>query len=361
MLSVCSPFDRSPPISCHILTDLARSHFPFLSLTISLTVPKTTHSSPNPLGSSASFLSVSHSNIIAHPFPSSTRVSRPPFAPQRQHHSPSDQHTVQPPATSFYLPATSASTSALTDINQPFSSTFSSTSSNPSSMIVSALSFYDPAQASSIPDHPNPRWDAPFDPSFTDSEHTSLIPRASVFQPATASISHESFPSLHSNTPFSRSSQFQAQSQHLAAQHRQSVLSGRPRRRRHPTELESQVQSLSTNHGHDQGRIVQEQREAESQVRHLLSYNLLLFHLYQSWHVFSIVFRLKNAMLPPRSSRTNVCKSCSHCLLIPIPHNNCDLILCTVGRTTKPPHSHRINQRTPTRRSRLQISILQQT
>ncbi|KAH0835499.1 hypothetical protein J3R83DRAFT_9173 [Lanmaoa asiatica] len=162
-------------------TDLARSHPLFyLSLTLSLAAPRTSLS--NLHESSAALPSASHSSSThRHPHLSSH----------------------QAPATSFYPPSTSAS--APPNTNRPLSDTSPATSS---SMIVSALSFYDPAQASTIPDyHHITRWDAPFDPSFSAVDN-SLASRDSAFHVAppanlaSASPTDDDLQFLQGSTPF---------------------------------------------------------------------------------------------------------------------------------------------------------------
>lgn len=155
-------------------------------------------------------------------------------------------------------------------------------------MIVSALSFYDPAQASTIPDYSNPRWDTSFEPSFSDNLHNPLNPRDSAFHTLPGNNSgtvstrndnllhHEAPFGSHRTGTFSRSSQLYplppSQSQHQGIQHRQVVPI--PRRQRglglhHAAEAQSQVQthSLTSRQGQGQGQLEQEQRGVESQVR----------------------------------------------------------------------------------------------
>lgn len=296
LVAFLSKFDRSCTITLPTLS--------FLSLTLSLTVPRTTHSSVSNLRDSATSLpSTSHSRTTTHPFLSSNRLSRLPSRPTLAHHNPiqqqlqppSSERGERPPVTSFYPPT---STSAPDNTSRPLPATFPSTTSLSSSMIVSALSFYDPAQASSIPDYPNSRWDTSFD-SFSDAVHNPLPSRDSAFHAPPGSNSssastsgaffHSEIPSSsHRTSTFSRSSPLHAQPpiqpQHQSMQHRQMVPI--PRRQRdpqhhHPTETQSQVQTRPLSSRQEQGQILQEQTEAESQVRPLsVAHNLRTVYLY---------------------------------------------------------------------------------
>ncbi|KAF8129989.1 hypothetical protein EV363DRAFT_275641 [Boletus edulis] len=211
-----------------------------------------------PESHSATLSSTSYSSATPHrhsrlPPPSS--LSHPHFA---QYHSrpSSTEHSHQHPATSSYLPSTS--TSAPTNRPSP---------SSTSPMIVSALSFYDPAQASAIPDyHHLSRWDAPFDPSLSDN---SLVSRDPAFLTATTAfgVHQASVPSDGSHL--------------LPQQHRQIVPIPRRQRGLHqhdPTEREGRVQ----NHPlpSRQGLAQTEQHEQRSQVRHLYLRLLCLIRLF---------------------------------------------------------------------------------
>ncbi|KAF8554879.1 hypothetical protein OG21DRAFT_1484329 [Imleria badia] len=231
--------------------------------------PRTTQSSVSNLHQScAAFPFTSHSSTTSlprHPssrHPSYSTLSHSHFTQQRPHPSSSD-HSLQPLAASSYPPPTS--TSAPTTAYRPLSGP---SSSNPS-MIVSALSFYDPAHASDVPDyHQLSRWDVPFDPSLPGAVDNALVPRDSTFLSGSASTGGDDFQLIHSVTGFgfrranapSDGSQLHPQQPTLSQQQRRQIVPI-PRRQtapRHhdPTETQVQVQAER-----------REQRKAENQTR----------------------------------------------------------------------------------------------
>ena len=160
-------------------------------------------------------------------------------------------------------------------------------------MIVSALSFYDPAHASAVPDYHHPsRWDAPFDPSFSDTANNSLASRDSAFLSSPASPSGDNVQFVHSaagfgfhraHVPTHASQSYSQQQPQSAQQHRQIVPI--PRRQRGPhyhdyTETHSLAQSHALSSGHGQPQTEQrDQRKAECQVRHSLPDHLHHFNV----------------------------------------------------------------------------------
>ena len=183
-------------IPCQALTDPVR-------LLSSLAAPRTAN-----LHQSSAALSAS------------TTTSRPHLAHSHfTPHHPQSDHSQQAPASSLYPPSLPPDTHSST----------SSAPSLPSSMIVSGLSFYDPTQASSIPDyHPLGRWDAPFDPSYAAVDNSLTTSRQSPFHVAPTSnsgSSDDAFNFLQSATGFgfhrvsvpSGSSQFHAHPPQAAA------------------------------------------------------------------------------------------------------------------------------------------------
>ncbi|KAI9463105.1 hypothetical protein HD554DRAFT_1413094 [Boletus coccyginus] len=193
--------------------------------------PSTTRSGiPNLHQSSATHPSTSLSSLRHSRLPAHSALSH-----SHSTHPSSGDRSLQPPATSSYPPTTSAPTNA----NRPLSSTSPSTSS----MIVSALSFYDPTQASVVPQYQHlSRWDAPFAPSLSDAIDNSITSRDPAFiagnNPDSASGSGGDFQFVRSaagfdfhraNDPSGGGPQLPSHSQQ---QHRQIVPI--PRRQRGP-------------------------------------------------------------------------------------------------------------------------------
>lgn len=268
--SVCSYLDRPSPvlcrISCQVLTDLARSQFPSPLLTPPLAAPGTTLHERT-----TAFPSTLHSSTTSVPrLPSYSTLAHSQFSQHLPH--PSGDHSHQPLAPSSYPPP---STSAPTNAHRPLSGP----STSNSSMIVSGLSFYDPAHATAVPDyHELSRWDAPFDPSFPDVAADSLAPRDPAFLSGSTSV--DDFQFIHAATDFGlhrtntpsgvsqlhpqRSSQLQQQRRQIVPIPRRQVAP----RHRDPTETRGEVQT----HPLAIGQVQAEQREqskAENQVGHL--------------------------------------------------------------------------------------------
>ncbi|KAG6370247.1 hypothetical protein JVT61DRAFT_12191 [Boletus reticuloceps] len=189
--------------------------------------------------------------------PPPSSLSHPHFA---QYHSrpSSSEHLHQPPATSCYLPSTS--TSAPT--NRPSSATPSSTSP----MIISALSFYDPAQASAIPDyHHLSRWDAPFDPCLTIRSHPVIRP----------SLPRQL--ALVFNYKNHRASVPSDGSHLLPQQHRQIVPIPRRQKGLHqhdPTEREGRVQTHPLPSRQGLAQTEQHEQRSQTQEAHTASHEL---------------------------------------------------------------------------------------
>lgn len=288
-----SNIDRSCAIA-----PLTPSHLPsILSLTLSFAAPSTTRSGISNLHqSSATHPSTSLSSLRHSRLPAHSALSH-----SRSTHPSSGDRSLQPPATSSYPPSTTAPTNA----NRPLSSTSPSTSS----MIVSGLSFYDPTQASVVPQYQHlSRWDAPFAPSLSDAIDNSITSRDPAFiagnNPDSASGSGGDFQFIRSaagfdfhraNDPSGGGPQLPS---HPQQQHRQIVPI--PRRQRGPPHHDStNVQG--------QGQVERrEQRRVEGQVSNLYP---CILHLLQLWRVLLVMSRLKNGAQPPKRSRTNGCKS----------------------------------------------------
>ena len=243
-----------------------------LTHTVSLAAPRTTPSGVSNLHESSAPLSSTR-------LPSYSTLPHSHFRQYLPHPSSSD-HSLQPPTTSFYA----SSASAPTNTDRPLSGTSSSTSS----MIVSALSFYDPAHASAVPDYQHlSRWDAPFAPTFpdtVDSRHSAFLPAGS------ASTSGDGFQSIQSATGFgfhrasvtSGGNRLHLEQPSQSQQHHRQIIPI-PRRQRGPrhhdlTETQGQVQTYPLPSEQGQSQTEQrEQRRAESQVRHLYRCPLHLF------------------------------------------------------------------------------------
>ncbi|KAG9308027.1 hypothetical protein JVU11DRAFT_12679 [Chiua virens] len=201
-------------------------------------VPRSTHRSISNLHQSSAQLVSSHSTSasISHTHPS---FAQPHFV-QRHPHPSSTGHPHQAQQTPFYPPSTV--------ISDPLTNS-SSTSPPSSSMIVSGLSFYYPSPADTIPDYQHPDgWDAPFDPSFSDTMYNNAsISRDSALHPTSAanlgsvSISSDDPQFLHSTPGFGPH-----RSQHQGMQQRQISPTSRRQRNshhRHPAEAHGQLEN----------------------------------------------------------------------------------------------------------------------
>lgn len=258
------PLDHPSPvvccISCQSLTDHARSPSP------PLTPPLT---APNLHGSSAS-LPHRHSHFI-----------QPPS--DRPHQST---------AVSFYPPHIPP-----TDASRPLSDPEPSGTSLPSSMIVSGLSFYDPAHASNVPDYQRSGWPASFDPSFSSTTGNPFTARDSAFNPASSSnsgaasagaqgfqfLSNPTEFDVHRRSPLTRQSRLPhhpTQSHHQRIHRRQIVSIPRQQpglRHDDPTE----------GHGQFQTRIVSSHAQTEEHERRNLDDQVIFFFSFSAAWNFS--------------------------------------------------------------------------
>lgn len=319
---------------------LSLTSFPAASTTSQISV-----SSLHP--SSAALASVSHSSLSAHRhsrIPSYSTLPHPHFTRHHPHPSTTD-HSPRPPPSSFY-PVTSAPSTVL-----------SNSSSSTTSMIVSALSFYDPAHASAVPDYHDNRWDGPFDPSLPGSVGDSLASRDSSFLSGPASTSGNDFRLVHSATTFdlhrgnapSEGSQSRPQQPSQSQQQHRQVTPA-PRRQRDllhydASETQAHVQTSTLLSVH---RPLEQpgQRKAESQVKPSLTLSVP-----NLMRAFFIVFRIK--MLHPKILRTNDCKSYFRYHLIRILHLGNHILYLTSHRLShgnlQPPFLHHMtNQAHPT-------------
>ena len=151
-------------------------------------------------------------------------------------------------------------------------------------MIVSGLSFYDPAHASAVPDYQHlSSWDAPFAPTFSDTVDNSLTSHDPVF--LSGSTSGDDFQSIQSATGFAlhRASapsggiQLHPQQPSQSQQHHRQIIPipRRQRGSRHHdlagTQGPAQTHPLPSEQGQTEQR---EQRNAESQVGISISVHL---------------------------------------------------------------------------------------